>query len=198
MKIMTTNTKPCAKRLLLPVSFVKTFFILSIICFFFTFFTVTCEQEKLVEAKGIDLVVGKAEGTGISPQGISSLFDENAPLSEYYDTSDLERHPNAYAIIALSMAVVGLILFFFPLPKKSLWGLSCAILGIAALVMLYFQWQRPLSREELQPAIAIEWHWAYWLCLFSFCAAGVCSLFVKSKKCTHFDIENEAADGDFK
>lgn len=109
---------------------------LVILCFFFSFFLVKCNESTLVSIEGIDLVVGsdmKAESE------LSELFNQSSMNPEEQQVPQDEEQPIAphpLAILALAMAVIAIAMVFLPVKQHATIQIFLSIIGFFSLLML--------------------------------------------------------------
>lgn len=133
---------------------------LAILFFFFSFFVIKCNNQKIASLSGIDLVTGK------NITGSNSLGGSNSDNSKDVD-------PNIWAIIALGSAVVGLGVYLFKAKGEELIGGIVSSLGVVALGVLYID--STASASEMGITISISTGFGYWGALFFILIAGILS-----------------------
>ena len=161
-----------------------------ILLFFFNFFTITCNDSKLVAITGINLVVG----TNISEElnsGLSNLkgvksFDENGNIKDEdtHKTSTEEGKiaPNFFAILAFAMLFIGLVILWVKLPFSSL--ITCITVSVAFLSLLVVRLSienNLLIQSNEMIRIEVESNFAYWLALLLLLFSSLVS-YVRWKK----------------
>lgn len=109
---------------------------LVILCFFFSFFLVKCNESTLVSIEGIDLVVGSDMA---AESELGEFFNQNTSNNEELalpqgDDQPISPHP--LAIIALLMAVAGVMMVFLPWKQRNLLQMVLSIIGFLALLAL--------------------------------------------------------------
>lgn len=157
------------------------------ICFLLPFVAITCSGQELFSLSGLDLVTG----TEVGQDDLASEFTEGFnQLEEGFggetttetEAADEETaiDPEPAAILALALAVIGLIAgFALKGDRGALVSALAGILGVLALLALrmMFKVEDPAaSAEELQQAEAIigyEWGMGWWLAFLLFLAQPI-------------------------
>src|ERR1035437_6704280 len=85
------------------------FFVIVIICFFLPFFNLTCQQQKIGSMTGFELI----SGTTISTDGLNKGMKDLSINGLNKGTKSEEVSPQPMALIALLLAIAGLIISFF-------------------------------------------------------------------------------------
>lgn len=146
-------------------------FVIVIFCFFLPFVNITCGGQTVVSLTGIKLVTG-AE---IKPQGIfdQKNMPEN-PAEQQKDKFKMDENidPQPMALLALIMAVTGLVLSFIRQKITALIGMIASILGAAFMLLLKANLDSDLP-SEAQMVIEAEFQIWYWLALIMFIAGSV-------------------------
>jgi hypothetical protein len=109
---------------------------LVILCFFFSFFLVKCNESTLVSIEGIDLVVGSDMA---AESELGEFFNQNTSNNEELELpqgDDQPISPHPLAIIALLMAVAGVMMVFLPWKQRNLLQMVLSIIGFLALLAL--------------------------------------------------------------
>lgn len=109
---------------------------LVILCFFFSFFLVKCNESTLVSIEGIDLVVGSDMA---AESELGEFFNQNTSNNEELELpqgDDQPISPHPLAIIALLMAVAGVMMVFLPWKQRNLLQMILSIIGFLALLAL--------------------------------------------------------------
>ncbi|PQA58617.1 hypothetical protein C5O19_02835 [Siphonobacter curvatus] len=156
-------------------------FLLVLLCFFFNFMTISCNDEPVAIISGWTLVKGGKPDPVIPKwtEGLSSADIEefgqngNAALTQ---SRRVPMQPAAAAVIlccALGLGVSWAPKRMAPLGSLLLSGLSLVALGILHYHLSDFDTildtasadLNPLNKEDLQfiRLFAIHWDWAYWL-----------------------------------
>ncbi|MBM3405503.1 MAG: hypothetical protein FJY10_11535 [Bacteroidetes bacterium] len=144
-----------SRRPLIPVSFT-----LVIICFFFSFFLVKCGGQKIGSVSGFDLVTG----THLKSQDLFSGEEEKG-----------EKVPaNAWAIIALGAAVVGLGVFLMRHRKEAIFGTLAGGIGFGSLIILQFAIRNAIE-EKTANQVETSFQFGYWAALILFAIAAILS-----------------------
>ena len=149
------------KKILNPV-----LFLIIIICFFLPFFNLTCQQQKIASITGFELI----SGTTISTNGFDKgMKDLSIPgLNKGTKTEDVSPEP--LALIALLLAVAGLIVSFFG-KISDIGAASAGLLGTMVLIFLSsFISDNILGKVGYQP-LAVECAMGYYLSLIFFIIA---------------------------
>lgn len=142
-------------------------FILAILGFFMVFTEINCNGEQLASLTGMDLVTG-SEG----------ITDEE-------ERSD----PNIWAIIALSAAVIGILVWLFTSFRTQVLSLLAAgVIGLASMIVLYYDLKRDAKSEvenstqdeegfnmDMDIEVDVEMKFGYWFVVFCFAIAAVIS-----------------------
>jgi hypothetical protein len=107
-------------------------FVIIIICFFLPFFNLTCQQQKIASITGFELITGTTISSNGLNKGLSGISSQQNEINNSLKTDSVSAEP--LAIIALLLAVGGLILSFFE--KFSVIG--SAIAGLLGGLSLFF------------------------------------------------------------
>lgn len=113
-----------------------------IISFFMSFFTIKCNHEKVVDVKGIHLVMGQSidtEDSTIFKQKKGRVID-----------------PNIFAIIAFIAAVAGTGIYFLRIGKKEVATAIIAATGLLSLLALRLQLHDQTQQQNDGPQFEIK------------------------------------------
>jgi Zn finger protein HypA/HybF involved in hydrogenase expression len=108
------------------------FFVIIIICFFVPFFNITCQQQKIASITGFELITGTTISTNSLTKGLSGISTQQNDLNKGLKTDTVDPEP--LAIIALLIAIIGLIFSFFG--KFS--DIGSAIAGLLGGLSIFF------------------------------------------------------------
>lgn len=130
--------------------------IAALLCFFLTFFTVSCQEEKVVSLTGVDLVVGKT-------------LERNAPFAPPQKTR-IEREPLAAiaALLAAGAAVAGA-------ASGLLRAWVAAAASGAATVTLFLLKGRiveGVARQEMGEMLTVRVESGFWLAVLALLTAS--------------------------
>ena len=146
-------------------------FVIIIFCFFLPFVNITCGGQTVVSLTGINLVTG----TEIKPQGMfdqKDIPDNTAEQQKEKLKMDEKIDPQPMALLALIMAVTGLVLSFIRKKITALIGMIASILGAAFMLLLKANLDSDLP-SEAQMVIDVEFQFWYWLALLLFIVGAV-------------------------
>lgn len=103
------------------------FYVVIVISFFLTFVNITCAGTKIASLSGFEV----AFGTTIAQPGTGGMFGGKGTQAKETTTD-----PNATAIIALVLAVAGIILSFVQIKQQSLILIILSALGFIVMLMV--------------------------------------------------------------
>jgi hypothetical protein len=152
---------PSADNIASRRSLIPLLFAIVIIFFFFNFFTVSCGGQKVGDVKGIDLVTG----TQLKSQ---DMFSDGE--------TDGEKIPSsAWAIIAFSAAIIGLVAFLIKEKREAIIGTGTGAIGFGSLLILQFVVKNAIEKKAEGNPFEIDFHFAYWGALIAMGLAGFIS-----------------------
>jgi hypothetical protein len=158
---------PNVRQLTKKRSTIQVMFGLVFLLFFFNFFTIKCNDTKLVSLSGMNLVTG----TDIKDQLAGPLKDFGKMAKNVDDqTKETKKEdkipPNFFAILALATIVIGAGILFIKNNVINLIATICAGIAFISLILL-----RVTFGDEFQDqanemiSISIGINFAYWLAL---------------------------------
>lgn len=139
---------------------IQLLFAFAVILFFFNFFTISCQDQKIGDVKGIDLVTG----TEIKSQ---DLFTGE-------DTEGEKIPPNIWAIIAFGAGILGFGVYLMKEKNESILGAVTGSIGVGALLILQMAINKAMEKEG-EGMIETKFHFAYWGALVAFGIAAYLS-----------------------
>lgn len=159
------------------------FFAIVIIAFLLPFMVVKCGDTKLATFTGFKLVTGgevKAPAMDNMMKGLGDAFNmDNTTQEAQEDEQEAKGEkvkPNAFAIIALLMAVIGLITALIMSQEKYIIPLVVAIVGFIAMLLIKSGVSGDMSAagsKEVADMIKIKMQFGYFLALLAFIGAAV-------------------------
>lgn len=149
------------KRSLIPLLFAAT-----IILFFFNFFTVKCDGDKVQEIRGIDLVLGSESKAHTNPT-IDNPFTQKA------EESKIPSSP--WAMIALGAAIIGLGAYLIKEKREAHIGVIAGVVGLGSLLILQNVIKKAIEKEADGVPASVELEFAYWGALIALGIAGYIS-----------------------
>lgn len=164
------------------------FFALVVVAFLLPFMVVTCNGQKLASASGIQLAIGAKANNSMGDMGnemskglgkLGDMFgmEEQAPKPE---PSGNKLKPNIPALVALIMAIVGLITAFVLDPKKFFVPLGAAIVGIVCMILISSTVKSEITgmgqAQQTMVALAVKLQFGYYLAFIGFIIAGILTL----------------------
>ena len=157
INIQVPSTENIAsRRPLIPLLFAIT-----VIFFFFNFFTVSCGGEKIGSVKGIDLVTG----TQLKSK---DMFSGRETEGEKIPSS-------AWAIIAFGAAIIGLGAFLMKEKREAVVGTGAGAIGFASLLILQFVVKNAIEEKSEGAPLVTDFQFAYWGALIAMGIAGFIS-----------------------
>ena len=150
-----------SKRPLIPALFVVV-----IVFFFFNFFTVKCGSQEIGSVSGINLVTG------------TEL--KNHDMITGGETRGEKIPSNAWAIIALFSAIVGLGAFLIKEKREAIIGTVAGITGFGSLIILQFVIKSEITQKG-NGQIEVSFQFWYWVALLAMGIAGFLS-YLRMKK----------------
>jgi hypothetical protein len=143
------------RRPLIPLLFAVT-----ILFFFFNFFTISCGGEKIGSITGINLVTG-------------SEF-KSPDILTGKEKKGQEVPVNGWAVVALAAAVVGLGTYLIKNKREALLGAGAGAVGFGALLILQFAIRNSIEGGS-EKGIQVDFQFAYWGALIAMALAGILS-----------------------
>lgn len=140
-------------------------FVLGMVFFFFTFFDVNCNNQKLLSVSGADLVVGVEKPT---------------ILGQTPTDSDTDLKPNIFAILALVSAAGAAIGIQASRKKARVWGVTFG--SIAFLAMLGLRWNINAGIQEVNGLMSVEFKFPFYASLLAFLVGTIISSRLKRPK----------------
>lgn len=129
-------------------------FLFVLICFFFPFVTVSCQNKEIETLNGINMVTGKKIDTG-------------------YGTEKIK--PQKFAILALIVAVAGLAITFVKFNKSSLVFAASGLLGFMLILLQRHDISGQIEENEY---VTVDYKIGFYLLLLSFLAAAIYSAYL--------------------
>ena len=141
------------------------FFLIVIFSFFLPFFNLTCQQQKIASITGFGLITGTTISNNSLNKGLTGI---PAPQNEIYNGIKTDNiSPEPLALVALLLAVGGLIFSFFE--KYS--DVGSAVVGLLGGLSLIFLnsviTDNILGKIQFQP-LAVECGPGYYIALILF------------------------------
>lgn len=107
-------------------------FVIIIISFFLPFFNITCQQQKITSITGYDLVTGTTISSNNLAKGLNSTSAQQNDFNN--GTKSDTVSPQPLALIALLLAIGGLIFSFF----EKFSDIGSAIAGLLGVLSIFF------------------------------------------------------------
>jgi hypothetical protein len=145
------------KKFLNPI-----FFVIIIICFFLPFFNITCQQQKITSVTGFELV----SGTTISTNGLNKGLTSTS-IPELNNTKNESVSPEPLALIALLLAVTGLVISFYQ-RFSDIGSGAIGLLGAISLIFLNSVIADDLLGKVHNQPLAVECAFGYYIALIFF------------------------------
>jgi hypothetical protein len=167
------------KRSLISISFA-----VAVAFFFLAFADLKCNGVTVESLSGYNFVFGKhlshVQGYGQT----TDIFDQLSADRSYNAVGNSGPQtdrvkPNIWAIISLSAAIIGAIIFFKGGIKHENWlGVALGASGVLSLIILAVLIQNKISLQTANIAlIEITFRAGYWLSVLAFAVAGTVSYF---------------------
>jgi len=148
------------KRFLNPL-----FFVIIIISFFLPFFNLTCQQQKIASITGFELISGTTIPTNGLNKGLAGISISQNEISQGIKTDYVSPEP--FALIALLLAIGGLIFSFFE-KFSNIGSASAGFLGGLSLIFLSSViTDNILGKVHVQP-LAVECGIGYFVVIMLF------------------------------
>lgn len=164
------------------------FFALVIVAFLLPFMVVTCNGQKLGSASGIQLAIGAKASSGMGDVGnkmTESLGDFGNMFGMEEQTpkptaGENKLKPNIPALVALIMAIAGLITALVLDPRKFFVPLGAAIIGIVCMILISITVKSEISgmgmEQQSMVTLAVKLQFGYYLAFLGFILAGILSV----------------------
>ena len=145
-------------------------FLIITLCFFLPFISFTCQGQKIATVSGMELVTG----TTIQKFEMQNMnMQQSNP--EYDKTHVVKSQP--YAIAAIIIAVLGIVISFFPRYSK-LFSIIAGALGALMLLFLRSGIGGEITGALDFKIIEVSYEWGYYLALFLFIIAFALNLYL--------------------
>ncbi len=135
------------------------FYVVIVLSFFLTFVNITCAGTKIASLSGFEVAFGT---TIEQPGGAGGMFGGKGAKAKETTTD-----PNATAIIALVIAVAGIILSFVQIKQQSLILIILSALGFIVMLMVKSSIGGDISKQPVQ-MLEISYGIGYYLALLFF------------------------------
>ena len=148
-----------------------------IVCFFFPFLDIKCNEVRLAKVKGIELVTG-SEIDGNDFHLPKDAKDESKQFDFTTEPQPIEH--NYFAIASFLLAIGGLTLSFLMRMKKEIFIGFIGFAGGLSLLLMRIQIDNTLSAsagEMRQYLLHIDYVYGYWFALIFFFLVGAINLF---------------------
>lgn len=137
-------------------------FALGMVFFFFTFFDVNCNNQKLMSVSGIDLVVG---------------MEKPSILGQTPTNNDNDLKPNVFAVLALLSAAGAAIGIQASKRKARTWGVTFGTLSFLGMLGLY--WNINAGVQEANGLMSADFKFPFYASIIAFLAGTVISTRLK-------------------
>ena len=141
------------------------FFVIVIICFLLPFFNLTCQEQKIASITGFELITGTTISSNSQNKGLNGISIPQNEISKAIKTDSVAPEP--LALVALLLAVGGLIISFFE-KFSDIGSASAGLLGGLALIFLSsLITDNILGKVHIQP-LAVECGTDYYIAITFF------------------------------
>jgi hypothetical protein len=137
-------------------------FIIIIILFFFPFFDVKCNNQKMYEFTGFELATG---GKTIE-----------------YDGEEQKTEPNKYASLVLILAFLSLILSFIHNKISVIITTIFSLIGVASMILLYNDIKNKVAPPDSLIALELNFFFPFYAILILFFVYVIFSFFIVTQK----------------
>jgi hypothetical protein len=150
---------PSAENIASRRSLIPILFAITIMFFFFNFFTVSCGGQKIESVTGVNLIIGK------------DIKDSDM----FSNRKNGDRvPPNAWAIIAFGAAIIGLGAFLIKDKNEAKIGTGAGIVGVVSLIILQIVMRSTIDQKG-EGQLDVSFHFGYWAALIAIGIAGFIS-----------------------
>lgn len=153
-------------------------FAIGVLLFFMPFVDIQCNNMSLQKVNGAELATGfKIKGPGTGDSFLEGLDNNAGQPRRYFDNSD-KKDPNVYALAALVLGALGLLLSISNARLGGIGGVLTGSLAAASLIGLLVDIQQQvkadISLKDAQAGIkvAVEFTPWFYLAVVSFIAAA--------------------------
>ena len=169
------------KKILNPV-----IFIIVIICFFLPFFNITCQQQKIGSVTGFELITG----TNIATDGINKgIKDFTVPeVNKGTKTEEVSSEP--LALIALLLAIGGLIISFYG-KISDIGSAATGLMGTLVLIFLSSVVREDILGKVRYQPLTVECATGYYLTLIFFIIALVYNAYLFYMRVNYISVDSE-------
>lgn len=115
------------------------------LCFFFSFFLLKCNDNTLVSIEGVDLVVGTEMEDEYELGNWFNTDSEQADNTPLTASKSEQIQPQPLAILALLMALLGGILVFLPVKHRNIIQLVLSLIGLISLSVMIWLFRQHFS-----------------------------------------------------
>jgi hypothetical protein len=129
---------------------------LVVLCFFFSFFLLKCNDNTLVSIEGVDLVVGTEMEDEYELGNWFNTDSEQADNTPLTASKSEHIQPQPLAILALLMALLGGILVFLPVKHRNIIQLVLSLIGLISLSAMIWLFRQHYS-EFADSGSQSEW-----------------------------------------
>lgn len=159
------NTTELAKKR--PI--IQVMFGLVFLLFFFNFFTIKCNDTKLIALSGINLVTGVSDVSKQLAGPLKELGSMNDSQDDENKANDKDNKiaPNFFAILAFGTVIIGGIILFVSNKSSNLIATTCSVIAFISLILLRLTFGGSLQdqgNDMIKVSIGINF--AYWFALF--------------------------------
>jgi len=153
-------------------------FAVGILLFLFPFIDIRCNNMSLQKVTGAALATGfKIDGPGSSNTLFNGLSKTAGPDSNLGLTKNDKKDPNVYALVALALGILGLLLSISNLKAGGIGGVLTGALSAAALVGLFVDVKRQIKADigmdiDTSVNIAVDFTPWFYISVIAFIAAA--------------------------
>lgn len=149
-----------------------------ILLFFFPFIDIRCNNMSLQKVTGAELATGfKIEGPGSSNTLFNGLEKTAGPDSKLGLTKNDKKDPNVYALAALALGALGLLLSLSNLKAGGIGGVLTGALSAAALIGLLVDVKRQIKADisassDINMNMSVDFTPWFYISVIAFIAAA--------------------------
>ena len=136
-------------------SYLKWVFLAILICFFFPFFTISCDNQQIKTFSGVNLVTG------------TTLKNSSSGKQE-------KIKPQGYAVVAVLAGALGLLINFLKTKQKEISSLIAGIVGFISLLLL----KSDFTNQANQSQLSVGDRFGFYLTLILFIVALASSAYL--------------------
>jgi len=199
---------PCVTKYLEDIMKISVvFFAIVILAFLLPFILIECSGTEVAKISGFKMVFGgkvespalesvaKGFGEAFNQSDLGALADMDAPEADEAETAEDEAEkpakedkgykPNLWAIIALLMAVIGLITALIMDKAKYFIPLGAAVIGLLAMFFIKSGVLGSMDTSggpDLSSFIKVKYQFGWYLALLGFILAGIMAFFAGNRK----------------